>query len=66
MNSFTIPMRMPATSCLQAARKSALTCCDVQSSSSWPQMASMTAAASSTLRAKGPTWSSELPKATTP
>ena len=38
----------------------------VQSRLSRPAMAFMTRAASSTLRANGPTWSSDEPKATTP
>ena len=66
MNPDTTPMRIPSTPCSHAARKSAFTYCEVQSMGSWPQMASIAAAASRTLRANGPTWSSELPNATTP
>ena len=49
-----------------APRKSTSISCDVQSRGSWPQIACSAHAASSTLRANGPTWSSELPNATTP
>ena len=46
--------------------KSVATSWLVQSRTSRPAMAFMASAASSTERVNGPTWSSELPKATTP
>ena len=66
MNAGTTPMRMPRTPSARFAVKSVPTSWLVQSSTSRPAMAFMASAASSTERANGPTWSSELPKATTP
>ena len=60
------PMRMPATPSCRCAVKSRDHSCDVQSSGSRPARAFMASATSSTVRPKGPTWSSEEPKATTP
>ncbi len=66
MNSGTMPMRMPSTPASRLAVKSRPLGWLVQSSGSRPAMAFMARAASATVRENGPTWSSELPKATTP
>ena len=66
MNAGTMPTRMPRTPSARFAVKSVRTSWLVQSSASRPAMALHASAASSTERANGPTWSSELPKATTP
>ncbi len=66
MNAGTMPMRMPLTPSARFAAKSTPTAWLVQSSASRPAMAFRAKAASSTERANGPTWSSELPNATTP
>ena len=66
MNAGTMPMRMPRAPSARLAVKSVVTGWLVQSSGSWPLIALSASAASSTERAKGPTWSSELPNATMP
>ncbi len=66
MNAGTTPMRMPLTPSARFAVKSTSKSWLVQSSTSRPAMALSAKAASSTERVNGPTWSSELPKATTP
>ena len=65
-NAGTTPIFMPRTPSARFAVKSTSLGWLVQSNASRPAMAFRTSAASSTERAKGPTWSSELPKATTP
>ena len=66
MNAGTMPIFMPRAPSARLAVKSTSHGWLVQSSSSRPESAFSASAASSTERAKGPTWSSELPKATTP
>ena len=60
-------MRRPAAPAARAARKSGTsTGALVASAVSTPQIAVAARATSSTVRARGPTWSSEEAKATTP
>jgi hypothetical protein len=61
------PMRRPARSVDRAAVKSGVSMgADVESRGSWPAMRLSARAQSRTSRAKGPIWSRELAKATSP
>src|SRR5579883_3452635 len=66
--SFGMPMRSPLMSVLRAAATKSGTAsgAEVESFGSCPDMACSMIAASSTVRANGPGWSSELANATTP
>ncbi len=65
--SFGTPTRMPLIPSPSAARKSgSARSDDVESLGSCPAIAESMIAASSTVRASGPGWSSEEAKATTP
>ena len=68
MSAGTTPTRMPSTGSSRCSRKSTAQGWLVESYGSRPAAVSafMASATSSTLRPKGPTWSSEEPKATTP
>ena len=68
MNAGMMPTLRPAMSSFRCSRKSTGQSWLVQSYGSLPAPTSafMASATSDTLRPKGPTWSSELPKATTP
>ncbi len=64
----TTPMRSPLTSACRAAATTGGTgaSTEVESRGSWPEMASCSSAASSTVRASGPGVSSEDANATRP
>jgi len=66
--SFGMPTRSPLMSVLRAAAAKSGTGsgAEVESFGSWPDIACSRIAESSTVRANGPGWSSELANATTP
>ena len=66
MSSSTTPTRMPDRSVAVGATISPGQSRDVESMGSRPTMCRSSSAASSTLRANGPTWSSEDAKAISP
>lgn len=68
INAGIMPTRLPSTLSLRCSVKSTAQSWLVQSYGSWPAPVSafMASATSSTVRPKGPTWSSDEPKATTP
>lgn len=67
-SSVTTPIRSPLTSALRAADTTSGTgaLMDVESAGSWPAITWCNGAASSTVRAHGPGWSSEDAIAITP